>query len=740
MKPSNAIELIIRTARSRTFSTLESHSKPAREERKFPMYGLDDLVSVKTLPAIVLSQWPLRRGFLARSMGLILLGISLIFGIEAVQAVPDFSGTIVTQKMPNTYGNRPVLAILWNPNRPGEVVPSVSSVDRLLFGARPSVKDWYKENSGSNVNIVRAGVLGWYPSDKAWDHYWNESQTEDTDGDGWLGGHVEKWAEAIRKADADFDYARYDTNRDGYLSSNELAVVIVIPQDSPFGVNRGVVGQEAPTVEPLIVDGKQIDTIVEWYTGNPLSFAIPCHELAHFLLGATDLYELAAWKYNPNSYSMMDGSWGSWHLDPFEKLKAGWLRPTVAIGTTEYNLKNIEQNQETIILYDPRRGPGEYFMLENRWRGTSYDAGLGGNYGIFDQGLAVWHILEDPALYPLVIPPPPIRPGEWGGNGLLMIRRNGGIPDDDYNALFDTVGTVISSTSSPANLKWIDGTNSGFRVQLLTGSASAMTLKITSPVGARIHRANTSNIVSNWTHMNDPYTRYSPNNLIFVTPNWNPPGSSGVYNSHPIGVWYTGENTPSQKWAVFNQDLANVPVGAAFNYRVEVASRNGPTIHKATATNTFGNYTIINHLLANGKPNAILQVTQNWNPPGSGGVYNPHNIGVWYTGTKWSVFNQDGAPLPLGSAFNIRVGLGFIHTATPSNIIGYRTVIDSPQFNGKPGISILVTPNWNPGGAGGTYNDHPIAVWYNSVTSKWEIFNQDFAAMPVNTAFNVTLN
>jgi len=44
------------------FSTLERHSKPPGEERKIPMHGLDDLVSGKTVPAVVLSQRPLRRG------------------------------------------------------------------------------------------------------------------------------------------------------------------------------------------------------------------------------------------------------------------------------------------------------------------------------------------------------------------------------------------------------------------------------------------------------------------------------------------------------------------------------------------------------------------------------------------------------------------------------------------------------------------------------------------------------
>ncbi|MGH8488927.1 MAG: hypothetical protein ACREXS_08710 [Gammaproteobacteria bacterium] len=66
-------------------------------------------------------------------------------------AMPDFGGTINFHKVGKTVGNRPILAILWNPKRPGEVVPSVATIDARLFGAKPSVKDWFKENSGQDA-------------------------------------------------------------------------------------------------------------------------------------------------------------------------------------------------------------------------------------------------------------------------------------------------------------------------------------------------------------------------------------------------------------------------------------------------------------------------------------------------------------------------------------------------------------------------------------------------------------
>lgn len=166
-------------------------------------------------------------------------------------------------------------------------------------------------------------------------------------------------------------------------------------------------------------------------------------------------------------------------------------------------------------------------------------------------------------------------------------------------------------------------------------------------------------------------------------------------------------------------------------------SRAAGSVHRATTSNIVSNWTTLDHVDANGRPSAVAIVTPNWNPPGSSGVYLNKNIGVWYTGTRWAVFNQDLAAMPAGEAFNVSVGAGFVHKATSSNIVSHITFLDHPSLNGKPNAIVQVTPNYNPGGSGGVYDNHPIGVYYTG--SRWAIFNQDFAAMPVNAAFNVRL-
>jgi hypothetical protein len=77
----------------------------------------------------------------------------------------------------------------------------------------------------------------------------------------------------------------------------------------------------------------------------------------------------------------------------------------------------------------------------------------------------------------------------------------------------------------------------------------------------------------------------------------------------------------------------------------------------------------------------------------------------------------------------------FVHRASPANTIGNSTYLDHPLINGDSTAIVVITPNFNPDGAGGQYNDHPIGVWYSN--GRWAIFNQDMAPMAAGAAFNV---
>jgi hypothetical protein len=246
-----------------------------------------------------------------------------------------------------------------------------------------------------------------------------------------------------------------------------------------------------------------------------------------------------------------------------------------------------------------------------------------------------------------------------------------------------------------------------------------------------VHEATIANGAGNYvTYLDDPMLNGHPEAIVLATPNWNPPGGGGVYNNHPIGVWY---NPFEEKWTVFNQDFAPILDGSSFNIRV-----GSGFLHQANPSNISSHVTTIDNPLSNNNPTAKVVVTPVW-INGVGGVYVNHNIGVYYWAAqgKWAIYNQDIAPMPNKALFHVLIGEGFVHKAVQANISGHVTYIDSPQTNGKPEAKLIVTQNWNPNGQGGTYDDHAIGVYYTG--GKWAIFNQDFAAMPVNAAFNVVV-
>jgi hypothetical protein len=98
--------------------------------------------------------------------------------------------------------------------------------------------------------------------------------------------------------------------------------------------------------------------------------------------------------------------------------------------------------------------------------------------------------------------------------------------------------------------------------------------------------------------------------------------------------------------------------------------------------------------------------------------------------------DEQGEPASDGAAFDAV----FIHRATPENISGNSTYLDNLLTNDDPNVILYVTPNWNPGGGvAGTYNEHPVGVWYDSSRQRWAIFNQDCETMPDGAAFNVAV-
>lgn len=307
-----------------------------------------------------------------------------------------------------------------------------------------------------------------------------------------INGHTEKWTDVILQADDDFDFASYDHNGDGTLDpTTELAVLIAVPQNHSDGFNRPVVLREVPGNEPLIVDGVRIGMIAEVYLGYPPEVGITAHELSHLLLGTGDMY---LWFFShtaPGAYSLMDQHLNAPHLDAFHKLKLRWLRPELVLNDGHYSLPDVEKHGSALILMDPQRGTDEYFIVENRFPGTSFDSALPSA-----GGLAVWHIMESPSVYGTIGAPDYVDPtdwaevcsGDWPRRAIRMIRPVITPPFNDGVALWNGIQSgapheLLSQDSDPthAELRWADGTPSGFNITNLSGPGPTMTMTLDVP-------------------------------------------------------------------------------------------------------------------------------------------------------------------------------------------------------------------------------------------------------------------
>jgi M6 family metalloprotease-like protein len=145
------------------------------------------------------------------------------------------------------------------------------------------------------------------------------------------------WIEAITKADADFDFSAYDFDGDGYISAwDELAVVVVVPQDTSFGVVRNLWKGKVAQAH----DGVFLDLITEWYVNDPLNdYPVGMHEISHQMLMLADLYAKSSSTPDigtrPGVYCLTDGGGTTLasHLNPAYKLALGWVTPRFVTAT-----------------------------------------------------------------------------------------------------------------------------------------------------------------------------------------------------------------------------------------------------------------------------------------------------------------------------------------------------------------------------------------------------------------------
>jgi M6 family metalloprotease-like protein len=409
----------------------------------------------------------------------------------------------VTQAFaPSASGTHKVVVLLAGfPNATGRTDPSYWS--NLIFGGAGSLKDYYESVSYDAMSIVPAaessgtandGIIGWLDLSPYYDAHPNPGSNR-TD----VNKYITK--RALQVADAYINFADFDTNANGSISTEELHIIVVVA-----GFERSFGGTDEPavwahnsdlsgTVGAPTLDGKVVanasrggyySQVGEYHADHESTLGIIAHVFGHDLLWP-ELYDVDNSSYGVGDWSLMGtGAWNGILLagdspaypSVWEKWYQGWLTPTTISGQSfGQTILRAEDNQSAFLLrpntgavdwtYQISSGLGEYFLVENR-QPYSYDAALPGF------GLLIWHI-DETVTYDYTANANEARPLvkliEADGLNELKTKLDRGdtgdvFPGSSYNRFFNPYSTP--------NSKLYNNTDSFVRVSNISDSAASM--------------------------------------------------------------------------------------------------------------------------------------------------------------------------------------------------------------------------------------------------------------------------
>lgn len=341
--------------------------------------------------------------------------------LHARPVIPDDVRRLTAQSgiQSRNSGNQPTLVLLASfSDRSGTY--TAANFASSMFGATGSVKDYYLDASFNQLTLTAAtethgtandGIVGWL--NLGYNHPNTGGST------GTANQLIVK--NALIAADPYINYASYDTNGDGYISINELHLVVIVAgyersysnsSPSVWGHRWSLNGVTPPTLDGKVLGDSGHNggyaQFGEIHLDHQATIGIMVHELGHDITWP-DLYDTDGSSDGVGVWSIMgSGSWnatsGNYYgsspalPDAWLKWYQGWITPTTVNGTlTGAAIPQAETNAKAFLLrpnpggvdweFYQHSGTGEFFLVENRQL-TGYDAGLPGC------GLLIWHMDE----------------------------------------------------------------------------------------------------------------------------------------------------------------------------------------------------------------------------------------------------------------------------------------------------------------------------------------------------------
>ncbi|MCX6246599.1 MAG: T9SS type A sorting domain-containing protein [Bacteroidetes bacterium] len=161
-----------------------------------------------------------------------------------------------------------------------------------------------------------------------------------------------------------------------------------------------------------------------------------------------------------------------------------------------------------------------------------------------------------------------------------------------------------------------------------------------------MHTVTLANSTGNWSDIDDPLLNGNSTAVFFISKTW----ENGVYDSAHVGIWYDSFNS---KWAVYNEDAAT-PLKEGSTYNIFVPA-DGTSFYKHTANSPYY-ITELDNPLLNGNPDARIFVVHDYTNNSLTQGYINDEIGVWYSGAGWTIYNEDPShPFFVGATFNVLI-------------------------------------------------------------------------------------
>jgi hypothetical protein len=269
------------------------------------------------------------------------------------------------------------------------------------------------------------------------------------------------------------------------------------------------------------------------------------------------------------------------------------------------------------------------------------------------------------------------------------------------------------------------------------------------------HTTSAANISGSKSIIDNSFLNDKPNAILFIMPKWNDGGDTYACTNYRLNaaVQY---NTVQRRWMICNEKPSEaMPVGVTFN--VLVAPIGNPNCFTQTGSPSpiWGHLQFIDNALTNGKPKALLLVTQHLAANADSAVYNDNSQLTNYANGKWAIGNNNffypncpsqSVSMPVGAKFNVMViengivpgfpkGSAYMHETSPANtsyVLQHATFLKGAAVSAKSTFifatpSLGTTQEERPPGypIAMQYNDSPVAAWFGGTYTqdKWSVVN-----------------